>query len=245
MKAATSASGSAPGTKRPQLAHLAAQMEELRAKGTHFRLRVLDDRQGPVCHYDGREVINLASNNYLGLCNDARLREAAIAATNKYGVGSGAVRTIAGTMKIHMELEEKTLYPAMAPVTGDEAVEEGNTEHELARKALADVVELGPDEPGFGAALDALKAGIEHHVEEEENEVFPQLRKDGTVLAEVATPIMAMRMELGLPMDADALAASSTKEELLDEARNAGIEGASSMNKDELAEALAGFMASA
>jgi glycine C-acetyltransferase len=96
-----------PALKRQQLAHLTAQLDELKAKGTYFKLRVLDDEQGPVCHYDGREVINLASNNYLGLCNDARLREAAIAATKKYGVGSGAVRTIAGTMKIHMELEEK------------------------------------------------------------------------------------------------------------------------------------------
>src|ERR1700748_31743 len=97
----------AKATKRPQLANLTAQLDALRAQGTYFRLRVLDDQQAPVCHYDGREVINLASNNYLGLCNDPRLREAAIAATEKYGVGSGAVRTIAGTMRIHMELEEK------------------------------------------------------------------------------------------------------------------------------------------
>jgi glycine C-acetyltransferase len=94
-------------TKRPQLAHLSAQLDDLRARGTYFRLRVLEDEQAPVCHYDGREVINLASNNYLGLCNHPKLREAAIAATEKYGVGSGAVRTIAGTMRIHMELEEK------------------------------------------------------------------------------------------------------------------------------------------
>ena len=92
---------------RPQLAHLTAALDDLRARGTHFRLRVLDDEQAAVCHYDGREVINLASNNYLGLCNHPKLREAAIAATQKYGVGSGAVRTIAGTMRIHMELEEK------------------------------------------------------------------------------------------------------------------------------------------
>ena len=94
-------------SKRPQLAHLTAQLDDLRARGTYFKLRVLDDAQGPVCHYDGREVINLASNNYLGLCNHPKLREAAIAAIEKYGVGSGAVRTIAGTMRIHMELEEK------------------------------------------------------------------------------------------------------------------------------------------
>jgi glycine C-acetyltransferase len=92
---------------RPQLAHLTAALDELRAKGTYFKLRILDDQQAPVCHYDGRKVINLASNNYLGLANDPRLIEASLAATRKYGAGSGAVRTIAGTMRIHMELEEK------------------------------------------------------------------------------------------------------------------------------------------
>ena len=92
---------------RPQLAHLTRTLDELRAKGTYFKLRGLDDQQAPVCHYDGREVVNLASNNYLGLANHAKLIEAALAATRAFGVGSGAVRTIAGTMRIHMELEEK------------------------------------------------------------------------------------------------------------------------------------------
>jgi glycine C-acetyltransferase len=92
---------------RPQLAHLTAVLNDLRARGTHFRLRVLDDQQAPVCHYDGKRVINLASNNYLGLANDPRLIAAAVAATEAFGVGSGAVRTIAGTMRLHMELEER------------------------------------------------------------------------------------------------------------------------------------------
>jgi len=92
---------------RPQLAYLTAALDELRARGTYLKLRVLEGPQEPVCRYDGREVINLASNNYLGLANDPRLVEAAIAATQSLGVGSGAVRTIAGTMRIHMELEEK------------------------------------------------------------------------------------------------------------------------------------------
>jgi len=92
---------------RPQLAHLTAALDELRAKGTHFKLRILDDQQAPVCHYDGRQVINLASNNYLGLANHPKLIEASLAATKTFGVGSGAVRTIAGTMRIHMDLEEK------------------------------------------------------------------------------------------------------------------------------------------
>ncbi len=93
--------------QRPQLQHLTAALDELKQKGTYFKLRVLQDAQAPVCTYDGKKVINLASNNYLGLCDHPRLREAAIEATKKYGVGSGAVRTIAGTMKIHMDLEEK------------------------------------------------------------------------------------------------------------------------------------------
>jgi hemerythrin superfamily protein len=150
---------------------------------------------------------------------------------------------LATSLRAHMELEESVVYPAMKPVVGDEAVEEGNVEHELARKTLEDVMRLAPDEPGFGAALDALKAGISHHVEEEEDEVFPKLRSKGAkVLAGMATPFMQKRVEVGLPMDADALAAASTKDELLAEARSADVEGASSMTKAELAGALAAKM---
>src|SRR5690242_10242947 len=94
-------------TRTNPLSYLTEQLNDLKAKGTHFHLRVLDDEQAPVCTFDGKKVINLASNNYLGLTTHPGLREAALEATKKYGVGSGAVRTIAGTMRIHMELEEK------------------------------------------------------------------------------------------------------------------------------------------
>ena len=94
-------------TRTDPLSYLTDQLNDLKTKGTHFQLRVLDDEQAPVCTFDGKRVINLASNNYLGLTTHPKLREAALDATRKYGVGSGAVRTIAGTMKIHMELEEK------------------------------------------------------------------------------------------------------------------------------------------
>jgi glycine C-acetyltransferase len=89
------------------LSFLNNQLDELKTKGTHFRLRVLEDEQAAVCTFDGKKVINLASNNYLGLTTHPKLREAALEATRKFGVGSGAVRTIAGTMRIHMDLEEK------------------------------------------------------------------------------------------------------------------------------------------
>jgi glycine C-acetyltransferase len=61
----------------------------------------------PVCRFDGRDVINLASNNYLGLANHPKLVEAAVQATQRYGAGSGAVRTISGTMSVHLQLEER------------------------------------------------------------------------------------------------------------------------------------------
>jgi len=67
----------------------------------------LEGEQKPVAVFDGKEIINLASNNYLGLTTHKALRKASLAATRKYGVGAGAVRTIAGTMKLHMELEEQ------------------------------------------------------------------------------------------------------------------------------------------
>jgi len=94
-------------TRTNPLSYLSDQINDLKSKGTHFRLRILDDEQAPLCTFDGKRVINLASNNYLGLTTHPKLREAALEATRRYGVGSGAVRTIAGTMKIHMELEEK------------------------------------------------------------------------------------------------------------------------------------------
>src|SRR3981189_2411221 len=89
------------------LQYVSDQLAELRAKGTAPKLRVLEGEQKPVANFDGKEVINLASNNYLGLTTHKALRKAEIEAVRKYGAGAGAVRTIAGTMKLHMELEEQ------------------------------------------------------------------------------------------------------------------------------------------
>ncbi len=92
---------------RPQLNFLHDALEDLKAKHVYSHLRVLDTEQKPVATVDGKEVINLASNNYLGLTTHPKLRKAALEAVRKYGVGTGAVRSISGTMKIHMELEEQ------------------------------------------------------------------------------------------------------------------------------------------
>jgi glycine C-acetyltransferase len=93
--------------ERPQLRFLHDALEELKAKNQYFHLRILEGEQKPIAMFDGKEVINLSSNNYLGLTTHPKLRRAAIDAIRKFGVGSGAVRTITGTMKIHMDLEEQ------------------------------------------------------------------------------------------------------------------------------------------
>ena len=82
-------------------------MEQIRADGLYRRLRILAGEQKPESVFDGREVINLSSNNYLGLTTHPKLREAALRAVKELGVGSGSVRTIAGTMDLHMELERR------------------------------------------------------------------------------------------------------------------------------------------
>ncbi len=92
---------------RAQLQYLTDELNKFRDQKLYRKLRVLEGEQLPVARFDGREVINLSSNNYLGLTTHPKLKARAIEAIERYGVGSGAVRTIAGTMTIHMALEEK------------------------------------------------------------------------------------------------------------------------------------------
>ena len=89
------------------MAFLDAEITELKAKGLFRRLRVVESEQKSRCVIDGREVITLSSNNYLGLTTHPRLRQAALDAVKEFGAGSGAVRTIAGTMSLHEELEAR------------------------------------------------------------------------------------------------------------------------------------------
>jgi glycine C-acetyltransferase len=89
------------------LSYLKDQLEELEEAGSAIHPRTLESEQGPRARFDGRDVINLASNNYLGLAADPRLRQASSEAALRYGAGSGAVRTIAGTMTLHRELERR------------------------------------------------------------------------------------------------------------------------------------------
>jgi glycine C-acetyltransferase len=94
-------------TRIDPLAYLTSEIDALKAQGLYRHLRVLEDEQRAHTTFDGRSVVNLSSNNYLGLTTHPRLRERAMQALERYGVGTGSVRTIAGTMRLHVELEER------------------------------------------------------------------------------------------------------------------------------------------
>ncbi|MCM3172267.1 MULTISPECIES: glycine C-acetyltransferase [unclassified Paenibacillus] len=86
---------------------LDSNIEDLKTKGLYNVIDTLQGANGPVIRIDGKSLINLSSNNYLGLATDYRLIDASVKAAQTYGAGAGAVRTINGTMDIHIELEEK------------------------------------------------------------------------------------------------------------------------------------------
>jgi len=89
------------------LSFLTAELDTLKQQGLYRHLRILDGEQKATATIDHRQVVNLSSNNYLGLTTHPRLRERARDALDRLGAGSGSVRTIAGTMSVHMELEQR------------------------------------------------------------------------------------------------------------------------------------------
>ena len=82
-------------------------LNDLKSKGLYNEINTITGQNGPVIEIEGKKLVNLSSNNYLGLATNKRMIEAGLAATEKYGVGAGAVRTINGTLDIHVKLEEK------------------------------------------------------------------------------------------------------------------------------------------
>jgi len=173
---------SPPGSARSRdpLAFLAADIEELKAKGLFRRMRVVQSEQRSRCVIDGREVITLSSNNYLGLNTHPKLREAAIDAVRRFGAGSGAVRTIAGTMSLHEELERR-----LAEFKGTEAVltfQSGFTANTGVIPVLApEGAVIVSDALNHASIIDGIR------LTKAERRVFPHADMDGlrTALAEV------------------------------------------------------------
>ena len=97
-------------------------------------------------------------------------------AASKPGARRNAtVKKLDGALKLHMKIEEQLVYPLVSKLVGNEEAKEAGIEHGLVREGLVNLTKLD-DEPGFGAAVAMLTAGIKHHVNEEEHEVFPELK---------------------------------------------------------------------
>ncbi len=139
------------------LAYLSAELQALREQGLFRSLRVLQTAQAARASVDGQSVINLSSNNYLGLTTHPMLVARAEEALHRYGVGSGSVRTIAGTIELHMELERRLaafdlfaseclgdeVEPGAAVLLGDDDPEDaelGHPRHQVEVEAVVDVV---------------------------------------------------------------------------------------------------------
>jgi iron-sulfur cluster repair protein YtfE (RIC family) len=148
----------------------------------------------------------------------------------------------------HMAVEERFVYPIVKDVLGAEDKHEGVNEHDLARDGLAKMRELVA-QPGFGAAVDMVKAGIGHHVEEEENDMFPELRRKAAErIAALGSPEELEAQVESAGQDEAALKGEVsgtgrvsddlTRDELYEQAKEADIDGRSSMTKDELKQAL-------
>jgi len=150
------------------------------------------------------------------------------------------VNELDDALRTHMTVEEMFLYPVAAKVVGSEQIQEAVNEHALARQGL-DALGQYEDEPGFGAAVDMVTAGIGHHVEEEESELFPQLRQRVPGELEQMDPDeLEQQARAGGRRNGGGRrgAAEPTKQELYERAKKAGIAGRSQMTKEQLVEAL-------
>lgn len=145
------------------------------------------------------------------------------------------VAKLTASLQLHMEFEEQELYPLLQRLDA-EMEEEAEVEHRLTREGIEKMASL-TQIPGFGAAVDALKGGIDHHVKDEEEEAFPKLRREvgAEQLEALGATLMERKVQTGVMADELELA---SKEELLELARAADIEGRSSMSVDELRNAL-------
>jgi len=143
------------------------------------------------------------------------------------------VEEIGTALGIHMAVEEQFVYPIVEDKLGEDELEEADNEHDLAREGLAQMREL-VDEGGFKAAVDMVKAGIGHHVEDEEEKLFPELREKAADEIARLDPD-----ELEAQVKAQAEAVDLSKAELYEQAKAEDIPGRSSMTKEELKAALA------
>lgn len=138
------------------------------------------------------------SDPFVLLKKDHREAEAllkTLAASNKPGPRRrAALGKLNGALTLHMQIEERLIYPLVPRLLGHEAAKEAAIEHKLARTGLSELIKLA-DQPGFGAAVAMLNAGIKHHVKEEETELFPKMKRglDRRAITELGEAVMTAK----------------------------------------------------
>jgi iron-sulfur cluster repair protein YtfE (RIC family) len=144
-------------------------------------------------------------------------------------------------LEVHMAIEEEIFYPMVRETNDDisETVDEGEQEHHIAKVLLAEIKQLPDGTDEWIAKVTVLRESVEHHIDEEESDLFPPLRNriDKDVWAEMTERFEARKAELGAPTIADKI--DLTKDELLDLARDQQIPGRSTMSQEELAATVA------
>lgn len=156
------------------------------------------------------------------------------------GEDTATLETVALELRMHLKLEEELLYPYLRQnlTNGGNLMTEANKEHEEAKEALAQVEQTAGTEQ-FEQALQTLTEGILHHVQEEENEIFPKMQEefDEAKLDDLGRQFQEGKQQLQAEGWTGATE-GATRDELYAEAKEIGIEGRSQMNKDELAQAV-------
>ncbi len=149
-------------------------------------------------------------------------------------------RQICQELEVHTALEEEIVYPVLRQEVDDELAQEAQREHDEA-KELIKKIEGGLSGAALQQTVAKLKESVEHHVEEEENEVFPKMQQTvGGELIRMGDEIMQRKAQLMSSANGGSVLLDLTKEELYQKAQEADIPGRSSMTKEELAQALSG-----
>jgi glycine C-acetyltransferase len=212
------------------LGHLQKQLDELDASGLRLHIRTLEDTQAARCRFDGRDVVNLASNNYLGLCGDPRMKEAAAEAAREFGAGSGAVRSIAGTMSLHRELERR-----FAAFKGAEAAlmfpsgfaaNAGTVSAILTREDVIVSDELNHASIIDGARLSRAEIKVfPHRDAEAADRLLEETKRDGRVQLLIADGVFSMDGDIAPLPDLVEVAERHGAVMMIDDAHASGVLG--------------------
>ncbi len=213
-----------------ELTYLKEKIESLKEEGVYRELPVFDGPNEAEINLNGQRVINLSSNNYLGFANHPRLKQAAIAAVEKYGVGAGAVRTIVGNMDIHEELET-----VLATFKREEAVMVFQSGFNCNAGAIQAIVEKGDlivsDELNHASIIDGVrlsradKAVFKHSDMADLDRVLKEKRGDYNNVLIITDGVFSMDGDLARLPEIVALAEAYDCLTYVDDAHGSGVLG--------------------